>query len=95
MPGSGRKKGTPNKTTPADRQRAKARKVLAKHITLLDLGTDPETAPLEFFLAIMRRGDLPLNVRMDAGRCAAPYCHRALKAVDMNIDGTVTVEIVD
>lgn len=79
--GSGRKKGTRNKTKPRDRLLDRAKKV-ANRLLLPDVGTAPDTDPLDFLLAVMRRPDLPLEVRLHAARCAAPYKHPALKSVD-------------
>ena len=99
IPGSGRKKGTPNKPK-RDRLADRARRVGGKQI-LPDIGTDPDVEPLDFLLAVMRRADLPIEVRMHAARCAAPYRHRALKSVEVNtpedaaLRHTVEVHIVD
>ena len=59
-PGSGRRKGTPNKKTAALRVR------------LAQIKAD---TPLEFMLTIMRDVTLPPRVRFEAAKAAAPYIH--------------------
>jgi hypothetical protein len=39
--------------------------------------------PVPFLLRVMRDRKRPIEVRINAAKAAAPYCHRALKAVEM------------
>jgi hypothetical protein len=82
VPGSGRKKGGLNK--PKRHRLGEKAKAIGRRLLLPDLGIAPETEPLDFLLAVMRHGELPLEVRLHAARCAAPYRHRALKSVDVS-----------
>lgn len=61
----GRAKGTPNKATAAQREA-----IAASGLT-----------PLDFMLGVMRDERNALDVRMDAAKSAAPYCHSKLSAV--------------
>jgi hypothetical protein len=89
IPGSGRKKGSPSKPK-RDRLLDRAKRY-GLRVLLPDVGVDPETSPLEFLEAVMRRGDLPVEVRMHAARAAAPYRHPALRSVDFK--GSMTIGI--
>jgi hypothetical protein len=62
----GRKAGTPNKATAA-----KAAEIAASGLT-----------PLDYMLDVMRDGDKPLDVRLDAAKSAAPYVHPKLASVE-------------
>jgi len=66
-PGSGRKPGSPNKVTQAQRD-----KVAATGIT-----------PLDYMLDVLRNKRLKREVRMAAAVSAAPYVHPRLAAVEM------------
>ena len=79
----GRRKGTSNKLTVG--------KLVLKGLKDLK----GEYTSLIFFQHVYRNEDAPPELRMRAAAAALPYEHRALKAVDMTIDGTVTVHIVD
>jgi hypothetical protein len=61
----GRQKGTPNKAT--------ARRELETRLT-------GET-PLDFLLQVMRDGVLPLGVRIDVAKAAAPFVHPKRAAI--------------
>lgn len=76
VPGSGRKKGTPNKAT--------RWKLTLKGESYL---------PLDFLLAVMRNTAAPKDLRFKAAVAAAPYCHRALKAVEHTGEGGVAIAI--
>jgi hypothetical protein len=43
--------------------------------------------PLEFLLAVMRNEQAPFEFRHKSAVAAAPYCHRALKAVEFTGEG--------
>lgn len=79
-PTSGRKKGTPN--------RIKGRRQLEAEAQAL--ATDGET-PLVFLLRVMRNTRQPVDVRINAAKAAAPYCHPALRSIDFK--GSMTVGI--
>lgn len=86
-PGSGRKKGSPNKRT-AETQKA----VEASGVT-----------PLEFMLSVMRSEPPDVEdprilieamaMRFEAAKAAAPYVHAKLSSVEMN--ATVTTRTLD
>lgn len=91
-PGSGRKKGTPNKKTAET-----IRKVEESGVT-----------PLEFMLNIMRKPDLgefaePAQIiahnamRFEAAKAAAPYVHAKLAAVEVTgkDGGALVIQVVD
>lgn len=63
----GRPKGSVNKTTAA-RRRREARAALQGQ------------TPLEYMLEVMRDKERSQEVRMDAAKAAAPYCHARLTA---------------
>jgi hypothetical protein len=65
----GRKKGTPNKRTAALRAALLAEFKLSG-------GT-----PLDVMLAVMRNPALPLQLRFDAAKKAAPFCHPKLAPI--------------
>lgn len=65
-PGSGRKKGSPNKKTAA-----LVAAVEASGIT-----------PLDYMLDLMRDGSQPPDIRFEAAKAAAPYVHPKLAAVE-------------
>jgi hypothetical protein len=74
----GRKKGTPNRGV------SKPYKVkLPEGIT-----------PLDYLLCVMRSEDLSVTLehRLVAAKAAAPYCHRALKAIELTGEGGGPVE---
>lgn len=76
VPGSGRKKGTPNKAT------------------RWKLSIKGESyQPLDFLLAVMRNEAAPKELRFKAAVAAAPYCHRALKAVEHSGEGGGPVQM--
>jgi hypothetical protein len=51
---------------------------------------DPALSPLEFMLAVMHDTRLPMSVRMDAARAAAPYMPPAhTKTIHMKIEGGI------
>jgi hypothetical protein len=75
----GRPKGGLNKRTLALRQ------------GLVTVGAMPEEAalppallPLQLMLDVVRDENLPLEVRLNAARWAAPYCHHHKGQVDVN-----------
>jgi len=57
----------------ASRPKGKASK--GNELMRLRLASDPGEMPVEFFLRIMRSDDMPFNLRFDAAKEAAPYCH--------------------
>jgi hypothetical protein len=65
----GRKKGTPNKRTAALR---------AALVAELELSGD---TPLAALLSVMRNPALPLQLRFDAAKKAAPFCHPKLAPI--------------
>lgn len=78
----GRQKGTPNKRTAAT----------AKAAALIEAGE----SPLEFLTNVFRDAKVPLDVRVDAAKCAAPYVHARLSSIDIGSkDGQpLVIEIV-
>jgi hypothetical protein len=66
-PGSGRRKGTPNKVTKAHKE------ALAK------LRYDSKD-PMSFFISVMRNPDAPFDTVMAAARELMPYSHPKLAA---------------
>jgi hypothetical protein len=81
----GRKKGTPNKATTA-----KAAEIAASGLT-----------PLDFMLSILRDRDQPNDLRMDAAKAAAPYCHPRLNSIEHSgpdggpVETVTKIELVD
>lgn len=74
----GRKKGTPNKATAA-----KEAQIAASGLT-----------PLDFMLVALRDEQNAFDVRMDAAKAAAPYCHPKRSPVDgEGNEATLTVII--
>jgi hypothetical protein len=75
----GRKRGTRNKRTRALQER------------LVASGMDP----LAFMLSLMRNRKAPLEMRFEAAKQAAPYCHAKLSAIEHNgaDGGAVHVEV--
>ena len=65
-PGSGRKKGSPNK-----KSAELIAKVEASGLT-----------PLEYMLSVLRDANASVHERMDAAKNAAPYVHRRLASVE-------------
>lgn len=65
-PGSGRKKGVPNKVT-----LKREAEIAASGLT-----------PLDFMLQTMRDEDNEFTVRLDAAKAAAPFVHPKLQPVD-------------
>jgi hypothetical protein len=51
--------------------------------------------PLDYMLHVMRSPYYRPDMRLAAAKAAAPYMHRVLKSIDLSIDGTITVKIVD
>lgn len=74
-PGAGRKKGGHNRLT---EQAAK-------------MARETGATPLEYLLEVMRDIQAPRAERLDAAKAAAPYVHPKLAAVDMTVDGTISV----
>jgi hypothetical protein len=68
----GRKCGTPNKKT------------LLKNAVIAAAATNSDLSPLEFFLDLMRRGDLPLEFRVAVAQQALPFAHPRPKAQNRN-----------
>ena len=64
----GRKKGTPNKRT------------AALHAALLAEFKLSGGTPLDVMLTVMRNPALPLRLRIDAAKKAAPFCHPKLRS---------------
>jgi len=52
-------------------------------------------SPLEFLLSVMDDVDKELNVRMDAAKSAAPYCHQRLAQLAVEHKGEVYVNKVE
>ena len=63
----GRQRGTPNKKT------------VLKEAAIRAAGVDPNSSPLDFILGLMRDPKLPLDLRVDFAKTAAPYLHAKLK----------------
>jgi hypothetical protein len=59
----GRQRGTPNKST------------LLKRSAIEAAATDPNLSPFDFLLKLMRRGDLPLKLRVSIAQQALPFAH--------------------
>jgi hypothetical protein len=74
---AGRKKGVPNKATIA-RQEA----IAASGLT-----------PLEYMLSMMRDEANEPAVRLDAAKFAAPYVHPKLASTDVNVKGSLLLNI--
>lgn len=70
----GRPRGAKNKTT------------LLKEDALAKLIKDKKT-PLDFMLSVMTNVNMPLHLRMDAAKSAAPYVHKKQVAVEGNGPG--------
>jgi hypothetical protein len=51
-------------------------------------------SPLEFLLSIMDDDCQELNVRMDAAKSAAPYCHARLAQTQVELTGEVQISKV-
>ena len=62
----GRQKGTPNRATTARQV-----EIAASGLT-----------PLEYLLGIMRDEELPIELRFEAAKAAAPYVHPKLAAIE-------------
>lgn len=62
----GRKKGTPNKGV----------------IKPVRLPPIEGMTPLDYLLSVMRNERQPVDLRVGAAKAAAPYVHRALKAIE-------------
>ncbi len=62
----GRQKGTPNRKTKELQHRVEASGL----------------TPLDYMLAVMRNPRLPVAMRFDAARSAAPYIHPRLSAIE-------------
>ena len=75
----GRKRGVPNKRTGELQARIRAS------------GMDP----LTFMLALMRNAKAPLELRFEAARQAAPYCHARRSAIEHSgaDSGAMQVEV--
>lgn len=43
--------------------------------------------PLDFMLEVLRNEGLPHDMRMDAAKAAAPYCHARLNSIDVKGQG--------
>lgn len=71
-PGSGRKKGSPNKKT------AELQKVVA----------ESGITPLEYMLQVMRAPETEPKDRLAAAVAAAPYVHPKLSSVEMTANVT-------
>jgi hypothetical protein len=89
-PGSGRKKGTPNRVkTPS--VRAKIAEIQAEALERVENTLGKQT-PLEFALACMHDDSYPPAFRLEACKIAMPYIH-AKKAEEPNQDKPVITEI--
>ena len=73
-PGSGRKKGTPNKATLAHRTAVAALKASGKD-------------PITFFSDLLRNESAPLDLRFQAAKELAPYVHPKLASVEARTGG--------
>ena len=69
-PGAGRKAGVPNRRT--------------LELRALAEGQPQAGSPLEFLTSVYRNEALPLDLRIDASKAAAPYVHPRLAAIDIN-----------
>ena len=59
----GRQRGTPNKQT------------VLKNAVLSAAAANPNSLPLQFFLALMRDPNGPMDTRIDMAQAAAPFVH--------------------
>jgi hypothetical protein len=76
----GRQKGTKNKKT------------VAMEAALARLGQDnPDMEPVDLMLQIMRDPDMSVTARLEAAKCAAPYRHPRLNAVEHKGNTGITV----
>lgn len=75
----GRKKGTPNRATAA-----KQAEIAASGLT-----------PLDFMLSALRDEERTFEVRMDAAKAAAPYCHPKRAPVDADGNESALTVIVN
>jgi hypothetical protein len=75
-PNSGRKRGSPNRVTQAQRDA-----IIASGLT-----------PLDYLLSVLRNEEMDVHTRMDAAKAAAPYVHPRLSQVDMSTQHTVSHE---
>lgn len=75
-PGAGRKKGSPNKATQAQRE------------AVVQSGK----TPLEYLLDVMRDAGRDLSARLDAAKAAAPYVHPKLSSVEMKANVSLSHE---
>ena len=66
--GAGRKKGTKNRRTLAEKEALAASGL----------------SPLDYMLSVLRDKKQPEELRLTAAKAAAPYCHRALKAIEVS-----------
>ena len=64
----GRKKGTPNKGV----------------LKPVKVAPPPGQTPLEFLLQVMQSKQEGMDLRVSAAKAAAPYVHRALKAMEIS-----------
>jgi hypothetical protein len=97
---SGRPKGLPK--TGGRRKGVLNKKTLGLQAGLLAAGASPEIAaqplrlqPLQFMLDVMNDASLPFEVRLNAARWSAPYCHHHKRQVDTNgISQPLVVQIL-
>ena len=86
----GRRPGSVNKKTIALRQG-----LIVAGARPEEAALPPALAPLEFMLAVVRDENLPLEVRLNAARWSAPYCHHHKGQVDVNgISQPLVVQIL-
>lgn len=78
-PGAGRKKGTPNKATQAQRKAVQ----------------EAGITPLDYLLSVMRDETADQALRIDCAHKAAPYVHPKLSSVDhKSTDGSIQMPSV-
>jgi hypothetical protein len=67
------------------------KKTIGRRVALIAAGASPEMAalplrlqPLELMLDVLNDASLPLDVRLNAARWAAPYCHHHRGQIDVS-----------
>ena len=56
------------------------------------MGKEGLQQPLEYFIEVMNDKDQPVNIRLDAGKAAAPHIHRKMPtAIENEITGSISI----
>ena len=74
-PGAGRPKGSPNKI----------KLDVTDAVERVKLALAEGVTPLEYLLEVMRDESLAIELRLEAAKAAAPFCHRR-QPVDLNVE---------